>query len=184
MSNDCDYWIAKYAIMGLGDVIKQTDYVDKLFEEGIDHMNKKCWKILIKLDSNFQRFTKQNIKYPTKEMQLEAVKRDGYSIQFILNPDKEVQLAAVERNGQSIQYIFNPDKEIQLAAVKQNGSSIQFIPNPSKEVQLATVKQDGYSIQWILNPCREVLVQYLLKANPEVQRLLADPEFDLKDNHE
>ena len=118
--------------------------------------------MLIKLDSNFQKFTKQNIKYPTKKMQLAAVKRNGSSIRFILNPDKEVQLAAVKRDSYSIQYIFNPDKEIQLAAVEQN----------------------GYSIQYIFNPCKEVLVQYLLKANPEVQRLLADPEFDLKEDND
>ena len=67
------------------------------------------------------------------------------------NKTKEIQLAAVKRDGYSIQYIINPSEEIQLEAVKQDGLLIQYINNPSEEVQLEAVKNDIYSIHYINN---------------------------------
>ena len=39
-----------------------------------------------------------NLNELEKEFQLEAVKEDGYSIQFIDDPDKDVQLEAIKEN--------------------------------------------------------------------------------------
>ena len=49
--------------------------------------------------------------------------------------NEELQLEAVKRNGCSIQFIENPSDELQLAAVKQNGLAIDFIKNPSEEME-------------------------------------------------
>lgn len=57
------------------------------------------------------------------KVQLEAVKEDGFSIQFIKNPSQEVQLEAVKQDGFSIQYIKKPSQEVQLEAVKQISNS-------------------------------------------------------------
>ncbi|CAI3959076.1 unnamed protein product, partial [Commensalibacter papalotli (ex Botero et al. 2024)] len=43
---------------------------------------------------------------------LEAVKNDGYSIQYIHNPSEAVQLEAVKNDGYSIQYIHNPSEAV------------------------------------------------------------------------
>ncbi|CAI3959092.1 unnamed protein product, partial [Commensalibacter papalotli (ex Botero et al. 2024)] len=43
-------------------------------------------------------------------------------------------LEAVKKNGYSIQYIHNPSEAVQLEAVKNDGYSIQYIPNPSEAV--------------------------------------------------
>lgn len=51
--------------------------------------------------------------------QLEKVKQDGYSIQYMKNPSENVKLAAVEDDGCSIQFIDFPSKEIQLVAVRE-----------------------------------------------------------------
>ena len=59
--------------------------------------------------------------------QLEVVKQDGRTIQYIKNPSLEVQLEAVKQNGFAIYYIKNPSLEVQLEAVKQNGFAIQYI---------------------------------------------------------
>jgi hypothetical protein len=59
------------------------------------------------------------------------------------NPSEEVQLEAVKQDGFYIQYIRSPSEKIQLAAVKRNPFSIQFIENPSEEMQLEAVKKDG-----------------------------------------
>jgi hypothetical protein len=60
--------------------------------------------------------------------QLEAVKQDGYAIQYIKNPSEQVQLEAIKQNGYAIQFIKNP---------------IYYIKNPSEQVQLEAVKQYG-----------------------------------------
>ena len=43
------------------------------------------------------------MKFNNKEEELKAVSCTGRTIQYIHNPDKEVQLAAVRKNGYSIQ---------------------------------------------------------------------------------
>ena len=42
----------------------------------------------------------------------EAVKRNGYAIQYIKNPSEAVQMEAVKRNGYAIQHIANPSEVI------------------------------------------------------------------------
>ena len=49
-------------------------------------------------------------------------------------PSENVQIEAVKENQYSIQYILNPSEEVQLEAVKQNGCSIQFIKNKSDKL--------------------------------------------------
>ena len=44
---------------------------------------------------------------------------------YIKNPDKDVQLEAVKQDAFTIMYIKNPDKDVQLEAVKQNGEIIK-----------------------------------------------------------
>ena len=96
------------------------------------------------------------INFGSEQAQLEAVKQDGYAIQYIKNPSEQAQLEAVKQNGMAIQYIKNPSEQLQLEAVKQNGMAIQYIKNPSEQVQLEAVKQHGYAIQFIKNPSEQV----------------------------
>ena len=87
-----------------------------------------------------------------EELQLEAVRRDGLSIQYIKNPSKEVQLEAIKEYQHSIKYIDNPLLEVQLEAVRMDGYTIRHICNPSEQVQLEALREDGRSIQYIENP--------------------------------
>lgn len=104
-------------------------------------------------------FSIKYIKNPSEEVQLEAVKYGTYTIKYIKNPSERVQIESVKRNGCSIQYINNRSEEVQLEAVKQDGHSIQFIKNPSKRLQLEAVKQNGNSIQYINTPSKEVQLE-------------------------
>ena len=103
-------------------------------------------------------YVKQNyentkrIKHPSEAVQLAAVQRDGWAIQYIENPPEEVQLAAVQQNGAAIYWIINPSLEVQLAAVQQNGYAIQYITNPTIPVQLAAVQRNGQAIKYITDP--------------------------------
>jgi len=44
------------------------------------------------------------------DVQLAAVRKDGYAIQFIKNPSEAVQLVAVRKDGYAITYIDNPSE--------------------------------------------------------------------------
>ena len=93
---------------------------------------------------------------PSEEMQLAAVKQNGYVIEYIKNPSEAVQLAAVTQNSYAIRYIKNPTEKVQLIAVRKNGGAIEYIKNPSEAVQLAAVKQNGNAIRYIKNPTAKV----------------------------
>jgi hypothetical protein len=45
-------------------------------------------------------------------------------------------LAAVKRDGTTIQHIVDPSEKVQIAAVKQNPTAIQHIKNPCVFVRL------------------------------------------------
>ena len=49
-------------------------------------------------------------KYALEKEKLEAVKQDGYFIQYIQNPSEALQLEAVKQNGYAIKYIDNPSE--------------------------------------------------------------------------
>ena len=64
---------------------------------------------------SFENKLKDNINF-----QLEAVRQNGYSIQYIKDPYLEVQLEAVKRNEYSIQYIKDPCIEVQQMALNNS----------------------------------------------------------------
>jgi hypothetical protein len=74
------------------------------------------------------------IDSPTRDEQVEAVKRDPFIIKYIKNPHEKAQMAAVCRSGIVIDYIKNPSAKVQLIAVKQTKDAFLFIENPTKEV--------------------------------------------------
>lgn len=47
--------------------------------------------------------------------------------------EQQYLLEAVKQNGYVIEYINNPSESVQLEAVKQNGCAIECINNPSEE---------------------------------------------------
>jgi hypothetical protein len=138
--NDCTY-----GIVGLK--------IDSRVFEPTNNDTKQIVSYIGKYFPNITTWTDYSLlDNPSAEMQLEAVKKDGYAIQYIKNPSEEMQLIAVKQNGYAIKFIKNPSKAVQLEAVKQDGCAIQYIKNPSEEMQLIAVKQNGYAIQYIKNP--------------------------------
>ena len=45
-------------------------------------------------------------------MQLEAVRQNGYNIEYLKNPSEEVQLEAVKQNIDVIKHIQNPTEKV------------------------------------------------------------------------
>ena len=66
---------------------------------------------------------KRKEKYKTLEAQLEAVKQNGFAIEYIHNPSEDVQLEAVKKDGRAIKYIHNPSEEV-----------IDFLKNKNIEI--------------------------------------------------
>ena len=53
----------------------------------------------------------------SEEEQLDAVREDGFSIQYITNPSEEVQLEAVKEYGYAIHCITNPYLLVRIANI-------------------------------------------------------------------
>ena len=58
---------------------------------------------------------------------LEAVKKNGYALQYVINQTPEIRLEAVKENGYALQYVINQTPEICLEAVKENGNALQYV---------------------------------------------------------
>jgi hypothetical protein len=103
----------------------------------------------------------------TEDQQLDMVNNVVGGIRSIDNPSEAVQLAAVTRNGFSLEYIKNkhPSELVQLAAVKNYGFAIQWILNPSEAVQLAAVRQNPWSIRKIKSPSQSTIKSVLTNPN-------------------
>ena len=121
-------------------------------------------------DYRLHRARKKHLKYINNMMkysreivgehaQLEAVKRNGYAIQYIHNPSEEIQLEAVKSRGGAIQYIHNPSEAVQREAVKQDGYAIRYIHNPSTKVKIEAVKQNGHSMKYFKQAWMSELVE-------------------------
>ena len=97
---------------------------------------------------------------PSRDVQEEAIARDGISIQYLENPNERLQLAAVKNAGRAILFILRagikPSHAVQLAAVTQDGLALDYILQdkikPEYDVLLAAVTQDGRAIEYIQNP--------------------------------
>ena len=133
------------------------EYAQKIIDK---HLKPKPDRYLINPHSYDDGLDDSHNLKPDKwspEVQMEAVKEDGWAIRYIKNPTVEVQMAAVKQDGRAIEFIKNPTPEMQMEVVKQDGSAIQHIKNPTPEMQMEAVKQDGSAIKYIKNPTPEVV---------------------------
>ncbi len=115
------------------------------------------------------------IKNPTEAVKIHAVQRSGTAFYQIENPSEAVKMAAVKRNGEILEAIENPSEAIQLAAVTENGRSIQYLYDkgitPSNEVQIAAIKQYGDALRYIKNPSDELQIIAVEKDGRMLERL-------------
>lgn len=85
----------------------------------------------------------------TLEKCLEAVKKNGLSLQYVENQTDEICLAAVTENGWALQFVKDQTPEICLAAVKQNGLALEYVEKQTTEICLEAVKQNGYALEYV-----------------------------------
>ena len=116
--------------------------------------------------------TLSQIKNPSEETKLAAVRFDGNLINVIKNPSEAVKLAAVTKSGEAIRFIDDPSEKVQLAAVTTYGYAIAHIENPSKAVQLAAVNSLIDAILYIKNPSEESQLYAVTKDGHAIEYII------------
>ena len=71
---------------------------------------------------------------------LEAVRRNGFALEYVRKQTPEICLAAVKEGGLALQYVLQHTQEICLVAVKRNGYALRYVLEQTPEVCLAAVK--------------------------------------------
>ena len=95
----------------------------------------------------------KSFKYFTEEESLKAVRKNGFTVQYVKNQTDEICLEAVKKNGHALAYVKNQTEEICLEAVRQNGDAIKYInidvlPKPIYELTVEEIsKRLGYEIK-------------------------------------
>ena len=119
------------------------------------------------------------IDNPSYKVQKVAMDQsDGAALGEIKNPTKEIQIQAVRQNMKDGSFniiitkrISSFSEEAQIEAVKINPQIIKFIPYPSPKVQLEAVRGNPYVVKNIINPTEEAKKE-AIRLNPKVERYL------------
>ena len=80
---------------------------------------------------------------------LEAVKKNGYALQFVNEQTPEICLEAVKENGYALQFVNEQTPDICLEAVKEDGYALQFVNEQTPDICLEAVKQEGDALQFV-----------------------------------
>lgn len=80
---------------------------------------------------------------------LEAVKQNGYALQYVKDQTEEICLEAVKQNGYALQYVNEQTEEICLEAVKKNGCALEYVKDQTEEICLEAVKQNGCALEYV-----------------------------------
>ena len=142
------------------EVVKRNPLLIELMPDPTEEIQ------LIAIETSLGRAI-ENIKNPTKKVQLEAVKIDGKHIQYIKNPSYEVQEEAIKQNGWAIVYIKEPPLELMRIAVKQAPDNIRAIKreyndginencDAPEEIQLLAVNQRPELLKYFKDPTEKV----------------------------
>ncbi len=81
-------------------------------------------------------------KWYDEKFCLEAVKRNGYLLQYVKDQTEAVCLEAVKSDGDSLRYVKDQTEAVCLEAVK-------YVKDQTEAVCLEAVKSDGDSLQYV-----------------------------------
>ena len=84
--------------------------------------------------------TKKNL---TGVQAMEAVKQNGYALQYVQTQTEAICMEAVKQNGYALQYVQTQTEAICMEAVKQNGCALQYVQKDIFTKHLVEVTIDG-----------------------------------------
>jgi hypothetical protein len=90
--------------------------------------------------------TKKNLK---GDEAMNAVKQNGYALQYVTEQTEQICLEAVKQNGYALQYVTEQTEQICLEAVKQNGDALRYVNEQAEQICLEAVKQNGDALRYV-----------------------------------
>jgi hypothetical protein len=82
---------------------------------------------------------------------MEAIKQNGYTIEFVKNKTNDMYIAAVQQNEHVLCYIIEQTEEICLEAVKETGEALEHVKNKTYKICMAAIKQSADSLKHVKN---------------------------------
>ena len=84
--------------------------------------------------------------------------------------DPKYCLEAVKQNGFTLEYVINQTPEICLVAVKQYGLALEYVKEQTQELCLEALKQDGHALEWVKEQT-PLIIHYLKKYHISLYEL-------------
>jgi len=80
---------------------------------------------------------------------LEAVKKNGWFLEYVKNQTPELCMEAVKQNGLALKFARDETPELCMEAVKQNGLALKYVENQTPEIIQAALEQDPDAIDFV-----------------------------------
>ena len=100
---------------------------------------------------------------------LEAVKQNGYALQYVKEQTPEMCLEAVKEHGNALEYVKEQTPEICLAAVKIDGQALRFVKEQTSEMCLEAIKEIGFALDYVEEQT-PLIIHYLKKYHTSLYK--------------
>ena len=96
---------------------------------------------------------------------LEAVKRDGYALEYVKEQTFEmcIESVVVKRDECALKYALKFVKEqtpeICLDAIKETGFALKFVKEQTFEICLESVKETGFALEYVKEQTHEICLE-------------------------
>ena len=81
--------------------------------------------------SEFLKAVGGNVKniviYKSEKESIEAVKNDGYALQYVKDQSETICIEAVKSNGYALRYVKDQSETICIEAVKNDGDALRYV---------------------------------------------------------
>ena len=139
-------------------IIKNEKHIDTLSKEQLSDEGLQLE--IVKFNGNLiENLFKKGLT-PSVKVQIEAVNNRSFAYYHIAKYVKRVhdavQIEAVSKNGFMIEYIEYPSEPVQLRAIFDSPEAIQHIEYPAESVQLYVMKHNPKLFKLIKNPTDKV----------------------------
>ena len=108
-----------------------TDYYEQLSLSDFTHMDKNDTPFNNVKSTKLYDYIKQYVNQDP----LYHVNNSVDALQYIDDPSEEVQMVAVKKNGYAIMHIDDPSEEVQMVAVQKSVKAIEYIKNPTRKAK-------------------------------------------------
>lgn len=134
--------------------------------------NKYCLEA-VKRDGS----TLEYVRNQTEEICLKAVKQYGLALQYVLDQTDEICLKAIKRHDDALKYVKNQTEAICLEAVKQNGNALQFVKDQTDLICMESVKQNGLALEYAKYQTEEICME-AVKQNGCALRFVINQTYE------